>query len=103
MPTMADLVPLEVLRILGIAAASDCVDELPRQSASRPLAECLAEPGTAVGAVRLRAVLERRPFPHYEAYGGEPDLLVRIDADGTRSIGRFVNRTFTKVQDPSSE
>jgi hypothetical protein len=42
--------------------------------------------------------LRTRPFPHFEAVPDGPGLLCRIDADGTRTIGRFVNREFQPVE-----
>jgi hypothetical protein len=41
--------------------------------------------------------LESTPYPHFEAAPGRPGLLVRIEADGSRTIGRFVNREFQQV------
>jgi hypothetical protein len=29
-----------------------------------------------------------------------PGLVVKVDADGTRTLGRFVKRVFTPVKDP---
>ena len=46
------------------------------------------------GQRRTNAVLEARPFPHFEQAPGRPGFLVKIDADGTRTVGRFVNRQF---------
>jgi hypothetical protein len=37
-------------------------------------------------------LLHNQPFPHYETAPDGPGLLVRIEADGTRSVGRFINR-----------
>lgn len=59
-----------------------------------PLSKALARPGTAEGARRLGEHLNTRPYPHYEPASDAPGLLVRIDEDGTRTIGRFVNRRF---------
>lgn len=65
----------------------------------RPLSACLAEAGTAAGSQRVAAYLKTRPYPHYEADPATPGLLVRIEEDGTRSRGRFVNRRFEPVSD----
>jgi len=48
------------------------------------------------GRLRVAEYLESRAFPHYEA-AEQPGLLVRIDADGRRATGRFVNRQFEPV------
>jgi hypothetical protein len=62
--------------------------------AVRPLSECLESVNSAEGRQRVVDYLRSQPFPHYEAAAGHPGLLVRIDADGTRTLGRFVNRRF---------
>ena len=35
-----------------------------------------------------------RPFPHFEPAPGKAGLLIRIDEDGKRTVGRFVGREF---------
>jgi hypothetical protein len=42
----------------------------------------------------LKAYLASQPFPHFEAYSENPLQLVRIDEDGTRTVGNFVERQF---------
>ena len=64
-----------------------------------PLSKCLAEIDTPVGRGRLKEYLDSLPFPHFEPVPGQGGLLVRIDADGTRAVGRFVDRHFQ----PSNE
>lgn len=70
---------------------------LRRAGAVRPLSECLASVDSDEGRQRLRAHLDSQPYPHYESAPGGPGLLVRIDEDGTRTIGRFVGRQFRAV------
>ena len=53
--------------------------------------------GSEEGEQRLREYLTRRPFPHYEPAPGSPGLLVRTDANGKKTIGRFINREFKAV------
>jgi hypothetical protein len=67
---------------------------LRRSGAARPLSECLASIDSSTGRQRLRDYLTSRPFPHYEPAANGPGLLVRIEADGTRTVGRFVGREF---------
>ena len=69
---------------------------LMKAGAVRPLSECLAEPGTPTGAKRVAEYLKTRPYPHYEPDPDAPGLLVRIEEDGTRTRGRFVNRKFVE-------
>jgi hypothetical protein len=70
---------------------------LIRAGAVRPLSECLASVDSDEGRQRVSAYLQSRPFPHYEPSADTPGLLVRIDADGTRTTGRFVGRAFQAV------
>jgi hypothetical protein len=42
--------------------------------------------------------LRTRPYPHYEAASGAPGWLVRIEASGKRTVGRFVNRQFQPIK-----
>src|SRR5262245_41980809 len=63
---------------------------LRQAGAVRPLSECLASIDTDAGRQRVTAYLESRPFPHFQPAPDAPGLLVRIDADGTRTLGRFV-------------
>lgn len=67
---------------------------LRKAVAERPLSECLAAVGTRKGQQQLAKVLQQRPFPHYEPAPDRPGHLVRIDANGTRTTGRFVQRRF---------
>jgi len=66
---------------------------LERAGSMRSMSESIAEVGTAAGKERLEGYLGALPFPHYEP-AEEPGWLVRIDEDGARTIGRFVNRAF---------
>jgi len=73
------------------------VRALRASGAVQPLSEALASVDTPAGRKRVEDVLASRPFPHYRQYAGQPGLLVRIDEDGTETVGRFVNRVFTAV------
>ena len=42
--------------------------------------------------------LNSQPFPHYEPVSKSAGLLVRIEANGKRTVGRFVNRKFQEVK-----
>lgn len=67
---------------------------LRRNAATRPLSECLATVDTAAGRERLRQHLDSQPFPHYEPHPTRAGIVLRIDADGTRTPGRFLQRKF---------
>lgn len=72
------------------------VFDLPQNP--RPLSECLKSVDTPEGRQRVAAYLDSQPFPHFRPYPGKPRLLERIEEDGTRTIGRFVNRKFEPVR-----
>lgn len=46
------------------------------------------------GRRRTEAYLKSLPFPQYEPHPTTRGILIRIDADGVRTEGRFVNRQF---------
>ena len=71
---------------------------LQRSGTARSLAESIQAVDTAVGRDRVRTYLESRPFPHFEPCQDEAGMLVRIDEDGTRTRGRFVNREFVAAR-----
>ena len=49
------------------------------------------------GRDRLARYLQARPYPHYEADPNNANLLIRIERDGTRTSGRFVDQEFVAV------
>jgi hypothetical protein len=67
---------------------------LCRNAAARPLSACLEEVDSPAGRRRVVGFLQSQPFPHYQAHPERPGMLVRVDADGRRTVGRFVNREF---------
>jgi hypothetical protein len=71
---------------------------LCRNGAAQPLSKCLESVDSAEGHARVSNVLEAQPFPHYEAHPKKRGLLIRIDANGKRTVGRFVNRQFQTVR-----
>lgn len=71
---------------------------LCRNAAVRPLSECLDSVDSSEGRQRLKTYLKSQPFPHYEAHPEQAGLLIRIDEDGSRTTGRFVNRQFQAVK-----
>jgi len=60
----------------------------------RPLSECLKEVDSPEGRRRVTDYLKIKPFPHYAPAPGKQGMLVRIDADGRRTVGRFIGRQF---------
>ncbi len=70
---------------------------LSRSGSARPVSECLGSVDSDEGRRRVAEHLESLPYPHY-APADKPGLLVRTEADGTRTLGRFVNRRFKAVK-----
>ena len=62
------------------------------------LSEAVATIDTPEGRARLKAFLESQPFPHFEAHPTVKGVLIRVEADGTRIAGRFVNRQFVPLE-----
>ncbi len=73
----------------------DRVMALCRSGEAQPLSACLESVDSPTGRRRVADYLRSQPYPHYEPDPDAPGMLVRIDADGTRTVGRFVNRQFT--------
>jgi len=65
---------------------------------AKPLSACLKSINSAEGRQRLAEHLESLPFPHYEPAPEARGLLVRIEANGKRTTGRFVNRKFQEAK-----
>lgn len=73
--------------------------DISRRGGARPLAELLEEVDQPAGRRRLAEHLASVPYPHYEPHPDRAGLLIRTDADGTRTVGRFVKRVFTPADD----
>ena len=83
--------------LLGPQVASLC-----RAAVAKPLSACLESVDSPEGRRRLENFLETQPYPHYEPSPEGNGLLIRIDAAGKRSLGRFVNREFKIVKNKAS-
>ena len=71
---------------------------LCRSAAAHPLSACLDAVDSPAGRHRVAEFLQTQPYPHYEPAPDAPGLLVRIEAGGKRTVGRFVNRQFKAVK-----
>lgn len=85
-------------RSVELLLEGEQVLRLCRNATAQPLSACLESVDSPVGRQRLAAYLESRPFPHYQPHSENPRLLVRINEDGSRTTGRFVNRKFKPVR-----
>ena len=70
---------------------------LCQNAATQPLSACLKSVDSPAGRRRMAAFLQGQPFPHYEPHPHHAGLLVRLEANGKRTVGRFVNREFQRV------
>ncbi|HVR86369.1 MAG TPA: hypothetical protein VMU54_18755 [Planctomycetota bacterium] len=70
---------------------------LQKAGKARSLSSCLDSVDTPSGRRRVIEHLQTVPFPHYEANPRIPGTLIRIGADGKRTIGRFIDRKFQAV------
>jgi len=79
---------------------------LAKDKAATPLSELVAQIGTPEGQRRLDDHLRTLPFPHFAAHPAQAGLLIRTEENGTRTVGRFVNRQFVvdeKASLPAAE
>jgi hypothetical protein len=81
-------------RAVEAALRTDRVLRLKERGDAVPLSSLLGSVEADAGRERLAAHLASRPFPHFEPAPDRPGHVVRIDADGRRTVGRFVNRKF---------
>ena len=61
---------------------------------AQPLSDIVKSISAAEGRARTKRYLASRPFPHFETARDRPGSIIKIDEDGTRTVGRFVNRKF---------
>ena len=78
----------------------DRVLQLKQRGEAVPLSALLKSVDSKAGRARVKAQQAARPYPHFEQAPGKRGHLVKIDRDGTRTVGRFVNREFRPARDP---
>jgi len=72
----------------------DEVLQLRQRGTVVSIKDCLEAARTAAGERRLKEVIRNGAYPHYEADPKVSGMLIKIEADGTRTRGRFNNREF---------
>lgn len=80
------------MRRMEGAMAIDSALRLKRSAGGMSLEEVLAPRSVEERRESLRAFMATQPFPHFEGIPGRPGLPARVEADGTRSVGRFIGR-----------
>ena len=73
------------------------VMQLCQRGATTPLSEGLRTVDSPAGRERVASYVETLPFPHYKPHATRRGLLERTEADGTRTVGRFIHRRFELV------
>jgi len=81
-------------RALETLLRGDQMLALCKAGKAKPLSACLGSIDSTEGRKRLAEHLNSLPYPHYEPARGSAGLLIRIEANGKRTIGKFVNRRF---------
>jgi hypothetical protein len=70
---------------------------LSRARKAMPLSKCMAMLDSPAGRKRLTTYLQSEPYPHFEPAPGQKGLLVRTEANGQKTLGRFIRREFRPV------
>jgi len=68
-----------------------------QERAALPLSEIVRTINAPEGRARLNTYLQGRPFPRYFAHPVLAQTMIREDADGSRTVGRFKGRIFEPV------
>lgn len=71
---------------------------LRRAGSTVPVSQLLASVDSPEGRQRVAEYLQSRPYPHFEPAPGANGMLVRVDANGTRTVGRFADGQFRPVK-----
>ena len=71
-----------------------------RTAAAVNLVDIVTFSQTPEGRARTIAHIKRHGGPLYEADSKYPDLIVEVSPDGTRRLGRLVDRKFVKCDQP---
>jgi hypothetical protein len=85
-------------RALESLLRGDQLLALCKAGRSRALSDCIKSTDSPSGRKRLADHLKSLPYPHYEAVPGSSGLLVKIEANGKRTKGRFIKRKFQPLK-----
>jgi hypothetical protein len=77
----------------------DLASQIPGLSDAKMAQLALDAVDSAKGRERLARYLKAQPYPHYESDPSNRDLLVRVEENGSRVLGHFVNKNFVAVND----
>jgi hypothetical protein len=76
----------------------ESVLRLKRSRGGKPLSACLRTRSREEAVAELEAHMNAQPFPQYHPVPGRPSYLLKIDKDGTRTLGRVADRSFRPVE-----
>lgn len=77
----------------------DLASQIPGLSDAKMAELAFDAVDSAKGRDRLARYLKAQPYPHYESDPSNRDLVVRVEENGTRVRGHFVNKNFVAVND----
>jgi hypothetical protein len=84
---------LEGRKALELIASSPAVVSRPARP-QRSVPDIIRSIDTPEGHQRVFDYLRSKPFPHFEPHPAGRGLLIRLEADGTQTAGRFRGREF---------
>jgi hypothetical protein len=73
------------------------LDSTPDPKSAQSLGELIDLVGTPEGNARIKKNLDAEPFPHFEAHPAQAGLFIRTEANGAKTIGKFIGRVWTVV------
>lgn len=77
----------------------DLASRIPELSDAEMAELALDAVDSVKGRDRVARHLKAQPYPHYETDPTSRDLVVRIEENGTRVRGHFVNKNFVAAND----
>ncbi len=90
-------------RAIEVLLRGDQMLALCKAGKAKPLSMCIESADSTDGKNRLADHLKSLPFPRFEPVPGPAGLLVKIEANGNRTLGRFVKRKYQPVDCSASE
>jgi hypothetical protein len=87
-----------LMKYVGVDLRSDNLASKILELNDAKMAELVLDAvNSTVGRDRLARYLQVQPYPHYEVHPTNHDLVVRIEEDGSRVLGHFVDKEFVAV------
>lgn len=88
---------LIVVILVGVLSYYERKDEEDKYKA-KSLSDYILRIDTEEGKKRLEEHLESLPFPHFKADPDGSDLIIKIEKDGSKTLGKFVDREWVIVK-----